>query len=102
MTQDDFFQVLSIVKHNYRWVNVAGVFYGYSRNGKRNQVYNAVTAVCRSMRKGDLPCDVASTMEAARRIGLSEKVAALVMRDTNRGHVQIVRGKIRKALNEQD
>lgn len=102
MRQEEFFKILGIVKHNYRWVNHGGVFFGYSRNGKRNQVYNAVTAVCRSMRKGDFSCDVASTMEAARRIGLSEKVAALVMRDTNRGHVQIIRGKIRKVLNEQD
>ena len=100
MTQTEFLSVVSGVKNSYKWTYVNNQLVGVAKYGEdRGRTFNPVTALCRTLRAGVYPSTVNGTLSAAKALGLNEDLARAVVSQSNRGHAQIVRGKLLRALN---
>ena len=99
MTQEDFLTELSGVFSKYEWTYVNNTLQAIVKRGKdKGLVFNPVTAVARSTRLGCFPNTKRGTLRAARVMGITEQLALAILSRSNRGHAQIVRGKMLEAL----
>lgn len=91
MNQNEFLTVLSNVAGNYSW-------HYYSDNrllGVRGgRTFNPVTAVAYSEGHGFFQPNKRGTMSAARKLGITSNLANAIYSKSNRGHAQIIRGKM--------
>jgi hypothetical protein len=95
MTQYEFLEVLSEVSAGYSWSYVDNRLLGLSYRGKtRGKTFNPVTAVANSLGLGVFPANKRGTERAARALGITQELASAVYSQSNRGHAQIVRGKM--------
>ena len=99
MTQEAFLTELSGVFSKYEWTYVNNTLQAVVKRGKdKGLVCNPITAVARSMRLGVYPSTKRGTLRAAKSLGITEQLALAVLSRSNRGHAQIVRGKMLEAL----
>lgn len=95
MTQNEFLENLSNVSGQYNW----DYYTDNSLLGVRNgRTFNPVTAVAYSTGSGFFPSNKRGTLQAARKIGISSGLATAIYSHSNRGHAQIVRGKMLQTL----
>ena len=95
MNQYEFLESLESVANSYSWDYVDNRLVGISRRGKtKGMSFNPVTAVANSFGLGVFPSTKRGTLRAARVLGLTEELANAVHSQSNRGHAQIVRGKM--------
>jgi hypothetical protein len=99
MNQYEFLQALSSVVNQYDWDYLNNRITGVARRGKaKGIVFNPVTAVANSFGFGAYPSTKRGTERAARVLGLTQELANAVYSQSNRGHAQIVRGKMLNTL----
>jgi len=99
MTQEEFLNELSTVFTKYNWTYENNTVQAVVRRGKdKGLVCNPVTAVARSTGTGTYPNTKRGTLRAAKALGITEQLALAVLSRSNRGHAQIVRGKMLTAL----
>lgn len=100
MTQAEFLTLFSKVASGYKWTYTDNSLVGVARYGKtRGQLYNPVTAVARTARVGEFTNTTRGTTQAARALGLSNGVLGAILSKSNRGHAQIVRGRLLEAVS---
>lgn len=95
MNQNEFLTVLSNVAGNYNWDYYTDNRLLGIRGGR---TFNPVTAVAHSQGHGFFPSNKRGTMSAARKIGITPSLAGAIYSKSNRGHAQIVRGKMLSTL----
>lgn len=100
MNQYEFLTSLANVAHLYNWEYDENRLVGTSRRGKtRGLLFNPVTAVANSLGLGVFSPNKRGTERAARAIGITQELANAVYSQSNRGHAQIVRGKMLDVLS---
>ena len=99
MTQEEFLTELSGVFSRYEWTYVNNTLQAVVRRGRdKGLVCNPITAVARTTGTGTYPSTKRGTLRAAKALGITEQLALAVLSRSNRGHAQIVRGKMLEAL----
>lgn len=99
MNQYEFLEALSGIVNQYDWDYVNNRLTGVARRGKaRGVVFNPVTALANSYGLGVYPATKRGTASAARVLGITQELANAVHSQSNRGHAQIVRGKMLSTL----
>jgi hypothetical protein len=99
MTQEEFLTELSAVFNKYEWTYVNNTLQAVVRRGKdKGLTCNPITAVARSTGVGTYPSTKRGTLRAAKALGITQELALAVLSRSNRGHAQIVRGKMLTAL----
>ena len=99
MTQEEFLTELSGVFCKYEWTYVNNTLQAVVKRGKvKGLVCNPITAVARTTGIGIYPSTKRGTLRAAKALGVTEQLALAVLSRSNRGHAQIVRGKMLTAL----
>jgi len=95
MNQNEFLTTLSKVSSGYKWDYYTDNRLLGVRGGK---TFNPVTAVAHSLGHGVFPTTKRGTLQAARKIGMNSNLATAIYSQSNRGHAQIVRGKMLSTL----
>jgi len=99
MTLREFLVALKSTVNSYRWVYEGNSLVGTAKYGAdRGVTYNPVTAVARTLRVGNYPNTKAGTSHAAKALGLTDGLVSAVLSQSNRGHAQIIRGKLLETL----
>tara|TARA_R100000005_G_scaffold96071_1_gene80474 strand:- start:644 stop:979 length:336 start_codon:yes stop_codon:yes gene_type:complete len=104
MTQTAFLEALTRVVSSYSWEynyqgNSSNKIVGVARRGKnKGKTFNPVTAVANSLGVGYFENTKRGTTRAARAIGITPQLAMAVYSGSNRGHAQIVRGKMLETI----
>lgn len=99
MNQHEFLDSLYNFSNQYRWEYSDNRLVGVSTRGKtKGIVFNPVTAVANSFGLGVFPSTKRGTERAARALGITNELANAVYSQSNRGHAQIVRGKMLNML----
>jgi hypothetical protein len=101
MERSDFYEGLSAISDQYNWDVDGNSIVGRGRN--RNQTWNPVTALARSLRVYNASGNSKrETLKAGTAMGLprefTEQVYNATIGSSNRGNAQVVRGRIRSAL----
>jgi hypothetical protein len=91
MNQNEFLENLANIAGKYSWDYYTDNRLLGIRNGN---TFNPVTAVAHSKGHGVFPANKKGTLQAARKLGLSQSLANAIYSQSNRGHAQIVRGKM--------
>jgi len=100
MTQTEFISALNRVTRSYKWSYVNNTLVGVAKNGElRGCTFNPITAVARTLRVGTYSNDANGTTRAGRALGLSQELVDAILSSSNRGHAQIVRGKMLNVLS---
>lgn len=95
MTQNEFLTSLGSSYRHYSWDYQDNRLVGVSRRGStKGIVFNPVTAVANSCGYGTFPNTKRGTQRAAKALGITNELANAVYSQSNRGHAQIVRGKM--------
>jgi hypothetical protein len=104
MHSSEFYQQLSSLPQTYSW-DIQGnqSIVGTGKRGKaKGLAFNPVTAVAHRQGHGEYATNKRDTIRAGRAIGLSktftENLYQATTNHSNRGHSQVVRGKLRSAL----
>jgi hypothetical protein len=98
MNQTSFVKAVSGLS-SYVWSRDGNRLVGKARYGyDRGRNFNPITALARTRRVGTFSSNAAGTRSAARSLGLTTGVTDAVLSDSNRGHAQIVRGRLTNAL----
>ena len=102
---NEFYESLSSLSSStYQFsINAKNVITGEGRRGKAKGIsFNPVTAVAFSEGHGSYGTTKRDTLRAGRALGLtktfSENLYQATINHSNRGHSQVVRGKVRSAL----
>jgi len=90
MNQNEFLNLLEKCSSGYNWEYVGNRLVG--TRGARN--FNPVTAVAHSLTRSYYPPTKRGTLQAAKKIGMTDSLATAIYSQSNRGHAQIVRGKM--------
>jgi hypothetical protein len=90
MNQNEFLNLFEECSSGYNWEYVGNRLVG-TRGGR---TFNPVTAVAFICNLGYHPPTKRGTLRAARLLGISQALATAVHSTSNRGHAQIVRGKM--------
>lgn len=99
MTQYDFLWSLVDCSSNYNWTYSDNRVLGVGRRGKAKGVtFNPITAVANYHGLGIYPATKRGTERAAKALGLTQGLAHAVHSQSNRGHAQIVRGKMLQSI----
>ena len=101
MERSDFYEMLSSISDQYNWDIDGNSIVAHGRN--RNQIWNHVTALARSIRAYSASGNnKKETLKAGTAMGLprefTEQVYNATIGSSNRGNAQVVRGRIRSAL----
>lgn len=100
MNQTQFLDVLRDVSESYSWTNDRGDHTATSKKrALRGVVFNPVTAVAHSITGQTFRNTKRDTQRAAKAIKMDETLANAIYSRDNRGHSQVVNGKIRKVLS---
>ena len=102
---NEFYQQLSsLPKNSYRW-SIEGnkTIVGTGRRGQaKGHTFNPVTVIANRQGHGVYGTNKRETLRAGKALGLSktfsENLYQATTNHSNRGHSQVVRGKIRSAL----
>lgn len=95
MTQKDFLEAFTSVASKYKWEYEKNSIKGVVKRGKDSGLkVNPITAVARSYGYGNFAATKLGTMRASKKLGVTEGLASAVLSPSNRGHAQIIRGKI--------
>jgi hypothetical protein len=95
MNQYEFLQALEGVASQYSWTYVSNRLVGVSKRGTTKGLsFNPVTAVANSYGLGFYETTKRGTLRAGSKLGITEELATAVHSQSNRGHAQIVRGKM--------
>src|SRR5210317_1060115 len=91
MNQNEFLTALSKVSNGYKWD-----YYTDNRllGVRGGRTFNPVTAVAHSQGHGFFPANKKGTVRAAKKLGMTTNLANAIYSQSNRGHAQIVRGKM--------
>lgn len=99
MTQYEFLWSLIDCVGSYNWTYSNNRLLGTGKRGNAKGVtFNPVTAVANHHGFGIYPATKRGTERAARALGLTTALAHAVHSQSNRGHAQIVRGKMLNAI----
>ena len=104
MDTQDFYQKLSQTSSTYNWeVSSSQSVTAQGKRGKvKGATLNPVTAVAYKQGKGVFASNKRGTQQAGKALGLTktftENLYQATTNQSNRGHSQVVRGKIRSAL----
>jgi len=104
MERNDFYKALSNVKNSYEWQidNDNNIVATKSRGKNRGSLFNPVTAVASLNGYTVDGNNKRATLKAGTALGLprsfTEHLYEATVSRSNRGHAQVVRGKIRSAL----
>lgn len=99
MNQYEFLNALQKVSREYSWNYLDNRLVGVLHKGRdRGTVFNPVTAVAYSLGFGLFAQTKRGTERAARALGMTPELAGAVYSQSNRGHAQIVRGKMLDAI----
>lgn len=96
MNQYEFLEALASVASQYSWSYVDNRLVGVSKRGTTKGLsFNPVTAVANSYGlNGVYPSTKRGTLAAGSSLGITKELANAVHSQSNRGHAQIVRGKM--------
>jgi hypothetical protein len=95
MNQYEFLESLQNFSREYSWKYTQNRLVGVGCRGKnRGRVFNPVTAVANSFGLGYFPNTKRGILSAAKALGITQELANSVYSQSNRGHAQIVRGKM--------
>lgn len=95
MTQSEFLEKFTSVLHKCEWSYENNLIKGVIKRGNdRGVKVNPVTIVARNFGYGKFPATQYGTMRAARKLGITDELALAILSSSNRGHAQIIRGKI--------
>ena len=95
MNQTEFLNVFSQVAGSYDWSYDNNNLTAKVTRGKfRGSTVNPITAVTLTTQSQYFPNTKRGTLQASRSIGISPQLALAVYSTSNRGHAQIVRGKL--------
>ena len=95
MNQTEFLTALETVSSRFSWTYTNNRLVGTGRRGAvRGVTVNPVTAVALTSGLGTFPNTKRGAVRAARQLGMSQELAMAVYSQSNRGHAQIVRGKM--------
>ena len=95
MNQNEFLTMLSKVSGHYNWDYYTDNRLLGIRGGR---TFNPVTAVAYSQGHGFFPANKRGTVSAAKKLGITTNLANAIYSQSNRGHAQIVRGKMLSTL----
>lgn len=99
MNQTEFLSQLQMVSRQYNWSYVDNRLTGVCKSGvNRGLIVNPITAVAASLKAGLWSNNKRETLRAARALGMSNELAQAIYSQSNRGHAQIVRGKMLSAV----
>jgi len=104
MERNDFYQALSAAPETFSWaVGDSNSIVATKTRGKgRGETYNPVTAVASYLGVGSFGSNKRETLKAGTALGLprsfTETVYSASTSASNRGNAQVVRGRIRSAL----
>ena len=104
MNTNEFYQQLSKLPTSYSWdISTNQTIIGTGKRGKaKGLTFNPITAVAFANGFGTYLTNKRETMTAGRTLGLpktfTENVYQATTNYSNRGHSQVVRGKIRSVL----
>ena len=95
MNQYEFLEALDSVATQYSWSYVGNRLVGVSKRGTTKGLsFNPVTAVANTYGLGFYESTKRGTLSAGKKLGITEELANAVHSQSNRGHAQIVRGKM--------
>lgn len=95
MNQYEFLEALASVASQYSWSYVGNRLDGVAKRGTTKGLsFNPVTAVANSYGLGVYPSTKRGTLAAGSSLGITKELANAVHSQSNRGHAQIVRGKM--------
>lgn len=95
MNQNEFLTALGSSYRQYSWDYHENRLVGTSRRGNtKGMAFNPVTAVANTYGYGTFPNTKRGTQRAAKALGVTQELANAVYSQSNRGHAQIVRGKM--------
>jgi hypothetical protein len=97
MNQSDFVKELSAIEYQYSWSYENGQLIG-ERIMLPHGKFNPITAVCYSNTGFKYPKTRLGTIRAARKLGITSQLAEAIMSTSNRGHAQIIRGKMLRTV----
>ena len=104
MERNDFYQALSAAPETFSWAvgDSNSIFATKTRGKGRGETYNPVTAVASYLGVGSFGSNKRETLKAGTALGLprsfTETVYSASISASNRGNAQVVRGRIRSAL----
>lgn len=100
MRQTEFVNNFASTKNSYNWYYVNNQLVGVAYRGNiSGKAVNPITAVAYSLTGEYYEPTNDGTLEAASALGLTESLTtALMSSGTNRGHAQIIRGKLLKKV----
>ena len=104
MERNDFYQALSAAPANFSWaVGDSNTIVATKMRGKNGgETYNPVTAVASYLGAGSFGSNKRETIKAGNALGLprafTETLYSASTSASNRGNAQVVRGRIRSAL----
>jgi hypothetical protein len=98
MRESEFLNELNCVSRSYNWADED--LTGVAKNGRngRGSVFNPITALARTKRLGVFKSTREGTLKAAKALGLQQSMVTALFSDNNRGHSQVLKGRVRKAL----
>lgn len=100
MNQTQFLDALQNISESYSWSNDRGEHTATSnKRALKGVVFNPVTAVAHSITGQTFRNTKRDTQRAARAIKMDATLADAIYSRDNRGHSQVVNGKIRKVLS---
>lgn len=100
MNQTQFLEALRDASTSYSWSNDRGEHTATSKKRSlKGIVFNPVTAVAQSVTGKTFRNTKRDTQRAARAIKMDENLANAIYSRENRGHSQVVNGKIQKVLS---
>lgn len=98
MKESDFLNELMVVKNSYKWEIRDNQIVGAALNGRDRGLYNPLTALCRTKRRGKFRTNLKESRRAAKALNVPVSVASAVVSKSNVGHSQVLKGRIRKVL----
>lgn len=102
MESSEFYLTLASLPSTYTWAVDGLSITGQGKRGLRGHTFNPVTAVANRLTGNVYGTNKRETLKAGRALGLTNEFTSHVYNaaagSSNRGNAQVVRGKIRSAL----
>lgn len=101
MTQTEFLARLGAVYQRFNWRYVGNQIIGSLKNRRSkysNRTFNPVTALAYQTGLGYFPATLNGTYKAGDKLNLRPSVTDAILSVENRGHAQVIRGKLLEEL----
>lgn len=101
MNQSSFLSTLKKIRNCFNWdTNETNNYYGVARYGQyKGRSFNPITAVALSLNLGYFPNTTSGIQRATQKLGITNQFVEAIFSPSNRGHAQVVRGKLNDVLS---